>query len=80
MTPQEALTELKASIEGCGFQCHMETYKMAISALERLIPKKVVVEGITKDVTCCPNCTEVVDGAFCPTCEQALDFSENETT
>lgn len=35
MTKQEALRELKSSIEGCGFQCHLEVYKMAIEALEK---------------------------------------------
>ena len=45
MTPQEALQGLKASIEGCGFQCHIGTYRMAIEALEKQIPAKVIDGG-----------------------------------
>ena len=32
MTYEEALAELKDSIKGSGYQCHMETYEMAIEA------------------------------------------------
>lgn len=87
MTPQEALTELKASIEGCGFQCHMETYNMAISALEKTIPKKPKgkTDPMFGDTTIvCQNCgnanlanpfdiSRVYD--YCPNCGQALDWS-----
>lgn len=72
MAPQEAIEILKNG--SFSAQQTLRARKIAISAIERLIPKKVVVEGITKDVTCCPNCTEVVDGAFCPECGQALDY------
>lgn len=78
MTPQEAITFLKETKVGCNIvrdRQLLDVCNIAISALERQIPKKVVVEGITKDVTCCPNCTEVVDGAFCPECGQTLDWS-----
>lgn len=42
----QALQELKASIEGCGFQCHPETYERAIKALEKQIPKHPI--GLVK--------------------------------
>lgn len=81
MTPQEALTELKASIEGCGFQCHMETYKMAISALEKNIPKKPLKAhgGAYR----CPNCqmkhfNPDWIGTKCCDCGQALDWSDDK--
>ena len=35
MTREEALAELKDSIKGTGYQCHMETYEMAIEAWNR---------------------------------------------
>lgn len=77
MTPQEALTELKASIEGCGFQCHMETYKMAISALEKNIPKKPADYDGKIKVGFCPECEAVISSDFCDNCGQALDWSDN---
>lgn len=40
MTREEALAELKDSIKGTGYQCHMETYEMAIEALEKQVPMK----------------------------------------
>lgn len=90
MTPQEAKKELmhinlilvyqmdlaRAEKEKDMLNRNYQANNIAISALEKQIPKKVVVEGITKDVTCCPNCTEVVDSAFCPECGQALDWED----
>lgn len=35
MTNEEALAELKDSTKGSGYQCHMETYEMAIEAWNR---------------------------------------------
>lgn len=34
MTLEEKIAELRESIEGCGFQCHRETYEAALKALE----------------------------------------------
>lgn len=88
MTNQEALTELKASIEGCGFQCHIETYRTAIKALEKQVPKKPDANGTDDmDYYICPNCNtplySIGDSLYwdmrpnyCEECGQRLDWSE----
>lgn len=40
MTREEALAELKDSIKGAGYQCHIETYKMAIEALKKQLQER----------------------------------------
>lgn len=92
MTNQEALTELRASIEGCGFQCHIETYRSAIGALEKQVPSKPKRIGYRKSDngrfitthTECPSCDYGVIERYkyCPDCGQALDWedSNNENT
>ena len=87
MTNQEALTELRASIEGCGFQCHIETYRTAIEALEKQVPKAPVLpDNIMTLVPMyfCPVCSEMVRTLknYCSNCGQALDWedSNNENT
>ena len=78
MTNQEALTELKASIEGCGFQCHIETYRSAIGALEKQVPQKPksyrLPPGIKKAT--CPRCLMMEDESanYCRSCGQALEW------
>lgn len=58
---------------------------MAIKALEKQIPKKVI---LTKDECICPSCgfdmmgvwdePEVKDPNYCPRCGQALDWSDEK--
>lgn len=100
MTPQEAYRELlsiRKHIED-GYVTHLsyggkadkqtekniETYSVAISALEKQIPKKAI------DKTCeydgyyglCPCCNKAIseykDFARCWYCGQALDWSDTE--
>lgn len=86
MTNQEALTELKASIEGCGFQCHKETYEMAIEALEKQVPVKryrtrtfgIIETNLRSSI--CPVClsinitNEKDYPKYCNWCGQAIDW------
>lgn len=84
MTNQEALRELRASIEGCGFQCHIETYRAAIKALEKQVPLRPKRIGWVEENggrfvpthTECPNCDYGVIERYnyCPKCGQALDW------
>lgn len=90
-TLNDYLTELKASTEGLGFQCHKDTYDAAIKALEKQIPKKPKIHEILdeysdciyKDYFChCPNCecyfgtlSATIKSRYCPVCGQALDWS-----
>ena len=80
-----ALQELTESIAGSGFQCHIETYKTAIKALEYRIPKKIITEEWGPDR--CPTCKAELsadkgDGYYthpdfmtmCPCCGQKLDW------
>lgn len=66
-----------------------EACRMAISALEKQIPKKPDYEGdgydengeLIYDTWICPHCNheyevEYEDYAFCPNCGQALDWSD----
>ena len=61
-----------------GIECH----NIAISALEKRIPKKVNIslKGTTGwNTKChCPNCHSMVShGKYCYNCGQALDFNSN---
>mgnify|MGYP003296018135 CR=1 FL=1 len=86
MTYKEALRELKDSIIGSGYQCHIETYQKAIEALKKQIPKKPEYTDEYFDTAYCPNCGnyEFENGTatwglkYCPECGQAIDWSENE--
>lgn len=85
---RDYLMELKASIEGYGFQCHIETYKAAINALEKQIPKKVKTQlREMGEVNVCPTCGydfyiedlgQTMYCEFCPSCGQALDWSDDD--
>jgi len=88
LTTEEALQELKASIVGQGFQCHPETYKEAISALEKQIPKRLTSrqKNRTRVSGKCPTCgrnfslESIIyyrqNTKHCPNCGQAIDWSE----
>ena len=87
MTHEEALAELKDSIKGTGYQCHMETYEMAIGALEKQVPMKPNVYKEEYAVHYkCPKCGcmltskfdgVIVDGMhypYCYICGQRIDW------
>lgn len=66
----DALNELKNQIIGQGFQCHLETYQIAITALEKQIPRKpkmltykLLIEGGWKYECPCCGCA-VGENAF----------------
>ena len=87
MTNEEAIKMLKQwnedllpyEDEKAGIECH----NIAISALEKQIPKKVVEKNFVEDVSLnyCPycNCRFIGWGMkHCGECGQALDWSEIE--
>ena len=88
MTCEEALAELKDSIKGTGYQCHMETYEMAIEALKKQVPMKPTVQNEDEYVVNykCPKCgcrfVSKIDGEFvagmhypyCYICGQRIDW------
>ena len=86
MTNEEAIKMLKQWNEDLlpyedekeGMECH----NIAISALDKQIPKKVNIslKGTTGwNTKChCPNCHSMVShGKYCSNCGQALDFNSN---
>ena len=85
MTPQEAIGFIKSEVQIDVRFCSdekvdktIEVFELAISALEKQIPKKV-----TKSA--CPSCNRIFlfrhsekrKGDYCDNCGQALDWSEN---
>lgn len=61
--------------------------KLAVEALEKQIPKRVILGYDEQDSICCPNCkgeiAEMDDydyykHNYCPDCGQALDWSDEE--
>lgn len=89
MTPQEAINRIKNHIEvhrrkEPHFAIRiLEALHMAIEALEKQIPKKLIIIGTEK---CCPVCEEEICsegddgnyGDYCSGCGQALDWSDTE--
>lgn len=87
MNPQEAIKRIKKHNEihsraEKAFAIHItEAMNMGIKALEKQIPKKLVVIGFEK---CCPMCQEAICslgddgnyGNYCLNCGQALDWSD----
>lgn len=74
MNNQEAIEILKNERMGCGEKIpyteekKCEAYDIAISELEKQIPKKVVDRSLVKDIGIvigfvgrCPNCNEIID-------------------
>ena len=96
MTPKEAIRRIKEHNRihfqkekgKCPFIT--EALNMAISALEKQIPKKPDYEGdgfdedgyLIYDTWICPNCehkyeVDYDDYDFCPNCGQAFDWSDD---
>ena len=79
MTPQEAKALFEEDLKGgkCNDNCpECNAREMAISALEKQIPKKV--EEYLTSSFCCPACTSVLSrySQYCSNCGQALDWSD----
>lgn len=75
MTEQEAIEELKYD---CG-QAINTAYGMAISALQKRIPKRPDFHDNCGNKCAsrrCPTCFEIVSGRYCENCGQALDWSK----
>ena len=85
MTESEAIIHLQNISEIIPGYCRSEAFSVAISALEKQIPKKLIeteefVEGS------CQNCKrnigwikdEYFDFDNCPFCGQAIDWSDTE--
>ena len=89
MTEQEAIRRIKNHNEVHNrkekhFAIHItEALNMAVKALEKQIPKKLLYVGIEQ---CCPVCKDGIcligdDGCYgnyCANCGQALDWSDTE--
>ena len=87
MTFEEAKKQLEELIQDrksfiCGgdeiYKKDIEALKMAISAIDRQIPKKPI-RLLYYEVGDCPFCETTVyisEDGFCPSCGQALDWSE----
>ena len=90
MTPKEAIEIVENEKPCCGEKLifteeeRYEALNMAISALEKQIPKKPISlgEDIDRDVGQCPNCKEIIDTyedyKYCSDCGQAIDWSDEE--
>ena len=99
MTPKEAIEQLESLIlnsqsfheeEGDIWEKDIEALNMAISALEKQIPKKPNVWGdgyadgnLVYDMYNCPNCEKIYEIDYeeydcCPNCGQAIDWGDKE--
>lgn len=85
MIQQEAIKFLEETKEGCNFTIDkqlLDVCNIAISAIEKQIPKKVEhLEDYPTDRDC-PNCFSNLASydktiQHCPYCGQALDWSDN---
>lgn len=79
MTNEEAIIDIRENIQPI---VGGKSLDIAISALEKQIPKKVNIslKGTTDwNTKChCPNChSMVLHGKYCFNCGQALDFNSN---
>jgi tRNA(Ile2) C34 agmatinyltransferase TiaS len=83
MTPQEAIKAMKFNKEnlynGISNQ-FISAFDVAISALEKQIPKKVHRYDVNLSEKFCPNCGLSIEnkGGYCAECGQALDWSDME--
>ena len=85
MTVEEAIDELKR-IRHHGTERLIKALEVAISALEKQIPKKPTHEATRYINNTCPYCKNVIDNIdrcgnrilepFCKFCGQAIDWSE----
>ncbi|MEE1046915.1 MAG: hypothetical protein U0M60_05770 [Clostridia bacterium] len=94
MTNEEAKALFEEDLKDgkCNDDCpECNARELAISALEKQIPKKVTHEATLYKCCTCPNCKNVVDEftefmgnrcrvtpTYCKYCSQALDWSEDK--
>lgn len=90
MNNQDAIEILKNERPGCGEKIpyteeeKCEAYDIAISELEKQIPKKVVDRSLVKDIGIvvgfvgrCPSCNEIIDGtSIVCDCGQHLNWRD----
>lgn len=81
MNNEEAIIDIRENIQPI---IGGKSLDIAISALEKQIPKKVNIslKGTTGwNTKChCPNCHSMIShGKYCSDCGQALDFNSNES-
>ncbi len=96
MTQQEAIKFLEETKVGCKFvrdKQLLDVCNIAISAIEKQIPKKPTYEGdgyddkgnLIYDTAYCPTCDKEFEvyyysGKCCNECGQALDWSDTNET
>ena len=91
MKIKEAINAIKENKPTSGYTILCEALDMAVSALEKQIPKKPDLEGdgydengeLIYDTGYCPNCRHIFEVDYdatrhCPVCGQALDWSDTE--
>ena len=85
MTNEEAISTIKimAEVEWYYSMKYVKAFEAAISALEKQIPKEVVIQKIDEGIELryCPRCHVrfVRTGMkYCGECRQALDWSNDE--
>lgn len=83
MTEQEAICEIIDHKPIIGFQRYVEALNMAIKALEKQTPKKLMRHELREDKVMCPHCANWIDVSskvfccyFCCYCGQKLDWGD----
>ena len=90
MTRKDAIKQIKKDIccerpiqhickDSCLYGGEQCAYSLAIEALEKQIPKKVVYHDDSGNKTVserCPSCFEIAHSDYCEYCGQAIDWSE----
>lgn len=89
MTPQEAIKIIKGKIcceepiqhycdDSCMYSTKQCAFGLAISVLEKQIPRKPKDIGIFAEIFVCPNCENsiLLQPKYCERCGQALDWSD----
>ena len=76
MTNEEAILDIRENIQPI---IGGKSLDIAISAIERQIPKKPICKKYTDD-TRCPTCNTfvLIHNKYCIECGQALDWSDTE--
>lgn len=88
MNYEEALETIRYEVDE---ECHCgyieDELRLAVEALEKQIPKKVIFGDDEQDSICCPNCKGELLSMdwydywkcnYCEFCGQALDWSDEE--
>lgn len=98
MNNQEAIAIMKNERPGCGEKIpytegeKCEAYDIAISAIDKQIPKKTVMkryfDDLDEEYLCCPTCGEILTDRIpfdnkdfyfhCMNCGQKFDWSDND--